>query len=141
MPLGFSVCFGSTISPTDYTLLWRSGFGDSSVDERMAVRRAIYRNEQKIIRVKSTDVLAEQDLSGSFWFVGLEDQYFAAVFLPGLSEPMRRIQLGRDEHPTESGKKEEFLRAGVSGVRQIMMTSGFLSDPKTLQYFRRQAIT
>jgi YidC/Oxa1 family membrane protein insertase len=101
--------------PADYSLLWRSGFGDSSVDERMAVRRAIYRNEQKIIRVKSTDVPAEQDLAGSFWFVGLEDQYFAAVFLPALSEPMRRIQLGRDEHPTENGKKEEFLKAGVSG--------------------------
>src|SRR5262249_35304062 len=25
--------------PADYSLLWRSGFGDSSVDERMAVRR------------------------------------------------------------------------------------------------------
>jgi YidC/Oxa1 family membrane protein insertase len=101
--------------PTDYTLLWRSGFGDSSVDERMTVRRALYRNEQKITRLKSTDVQTEQDLSGSFWFVGLEDQYFAAVFLPGLNEPMRRIQLGRDEHSKEDGKKEELLKAGVSG--------------------------
>jgi YidC/Oxa1 family membrane protein insertase len=101
--------------PVDYTVLWRSGFGDPSVDERMAVRRALYRNEQKITRVKSTDVQTEQDLSGSFWFVGLEDQYFAAVFLPGLNEPMRRIQLGRDEHSKEDGKKEELLKAGVSG--------------------------
>jgi YidC/Oxa1 family membrane protein insertase len=102
--------------PSDYRLLWRSGFGDPSVDERMAVRRAIYRDEKKITRVKSTDVQADQDLSGSFRFVGMEDQYFAAVFLPALNEPMQRIHLGRDEHTKEDGKKEVLLKVGVSGA-------------------------
>ena len=101
--------------PSNFCLLWRSGFGDSTVDERMAVRRALYRGESKITRLKANEVQAEQELSGSFGFVGLEDQYFAAVFLPALSGPIPRIQISRDEHILENGKKEELLKAGVFG--------------------------
>jgi YidC/Oxa1 family membrane protein insertase len=101
--------------PCNYLLLWRSGFGDSSVEERLAVHRVLYRNENKVTRIKANDVQVEQDLSGSFGFVGEEDQYFAAVVLPGLGEPIRRIQLGRDEHSLENGKKEQLLRVGAFG--------------------------
>jgi YidC/Oxa1 family membrane protein insertase len=101
--------------PSNFWLLWRSGFGDSTVDERMAVRRALYRNESKSTRLKASDVQAEQELAGSFAFVALEDQYFAAVFLPALSGPITRIQIARDEHLLENGKKEELLKAGVFG--------------------------
>ncbi|PYV45081.1 MAG: hypothetical protein DMG06_03840 [Acidobacteria bacterium] len=101
--------------PSHFYLLWRSGFGDSTVDERMAVRRALYRSESKITRLKANDVQAEQEISDSFGFVALEDQYFAAVFLPAAGGPITRIQISRDEYVPENAKKEELLKAGVFG--------------------------
>jgi YidC/Oxa1 family membrane protein insertase len=123
--------------PADYSLLWRSGFGDSSVDERMAVRRVLYRNDQKITRIKSTDVQPEQGLSGSFGFVGLEDQYFAAVFLPGTNQAIQGIQLGRDEHLAESGKKEELPRAGIVGSTPSHGNFKLFVGPKDTEVLQR----
>ncbi|MGH9426597.1 MAG: membrane protein insertase YidC [Terriglobia bacterium] len=110
--------------PAGHYLSWGSGFGDASVDARLAVHRAIYRTQGKIQRLKEADVAQEQELSGSFDFAGLEDLYFAALFLPGQGEAIRRIQLSHNEHDAGGGKKEKLLRAAVlndshesSGVR------------------------
>ena len=122
--------------PADYTLLWKSGFGDPSVDERMAVRRVLYRSEQKITRIKATDVQPQQDLSGSFGFVGLEDQYFAAVFLP-ISEPIQRIELGRDENSGESGKKEALLKVGVTSSTPTRSDFKLFVAPKDTEVLQK----
>jgi len=110
--------------PAGHYLSWSSGFGDASVDPRLAVHRAIYRTQGKITRLKDEDVGEEQELSGSFDFAGLEDLYFAALLLPRPGEAIRRIQLSQNEHDASAGKKEKLLRAAVfidsqdsSGVR------------------------
>jgi YidC/Oxa1 family membrane protein insertase len=99
--------------PRDHLLIWPGGFGDAAVEEKTAVHQALYRNVQKITRLKADKIEPEQALSGSFDFVGVEDQYFAALFLSGTADPMRRILLGREERVLESGKKEFLPRAGV----------------------------
>jgi YidC/Oxa1 family membrane protein insertase len=99
--------------PRDHFLIWPGGFGDAAVEERTAVHQGLYRNGQKITRLKADKIEPEQEISGSFDFVGVEDQYFAALFLSGTADPMRRILLGRDERTLESGKKELLPRAGV----------------------------
>ena len=123
--------------PADYTLLWRSGFGDPSVDERMAVRRALYRSEQKITRIKSTDVQPEQDLSGSFAFVGMEDQYFAAVFLSATNDLIQRIELARDESLGENGKKEVLLKVGVFGSTPSRVDFKMFVGPKDTEVLQK----
>jgi len=65
--------------PANYYLLWRSWTGDSTLDERTTVRTAVYHNGQKITRLKASQLETSQELSGSFDFVGVEDQYFAAL--------------------------------------------------------------
>lgn len=99
--------------PSDHFLIWPSGFGDSAADERTSLHAALYRNAQKITRLKADKIEAEQEISGTFDFVGVEDQYFAALFLPVNSEPMTRILLGRNESVLESGKKQFLPSAGV----------------------------
>ncbi len=99
--------------PSDHFLIWPAGFGDSAADERTALHAALYRNAQKITRLKADKIEAEQEISGTFDFVGVEDQYFAALFLPVNSEPMTRILVGRDENVQESGKKQFLPSAGV----------------------------
>ena len=98
---------------SEHFLLWPSGFGDAAVDERTALHQALYRSNQKITRLKGDKIETEQQISGAFDFVGLEDQYFAALFLPDSSEPFKRILLSRQEHLRENGKKELLPRAGV----------------------------
>ena len=99
--------------PASHYLSWDAGFGDASVDARLAVHRAIYRAQGKIKRLKDADVAQEQEFSGSFDYAGLEDLYFAALFLPGHGEAIRRIQLSHNEHDSGGGKKEKLLRAAV----------------------------
>ena len=99
--------------PSGHFLIWPAGFGDPAVDERTARHDALYRNAQKITRLKADKIESEQELSGTFDFVGVEDQYFAALFLPLNSTPMSRILVGRDENVLESGKKEFLPHAGV----------------------------
>jgi YidC/Oxa1 family membrane protein insertase len=99
--------------PTSYYVNWDSGFGDSTVDARMAVRRAIYRTEDKVKRVKEGDIGSGLELSGAFDFAGLEDTYFTSMFLPPVNETLHRVHFGANETERSDGKKEKLLSASV----------------------------
>jgi YidC/Oxa1 family membrane protein insertase len=127
--------------PASHYLSWSSGFGDASVDARLAVHRAIYRLQGKIKRLKDADVGPEQELSGSFDFAGLEDLYFAALFLPGQGEGIRRIQLSHNEHDSGGSKKDKLLRAAVLDARGSSSTlcgpCGILKGPQRTEFDHR----
>ena len=116
--------------PSDHFLIWPAGFGDPAVDERTALHAALYRNAQKMTRLKADKIEAEQEISGSFDFAGVEDQYFAALFLPAASVPVTRILLGRDEHVLDSGKKEFLPHAGVWVNAQDSQGLSVFAGPK-----------
>jgi YidC/Oxa1 family membrane protein insertase len=99
--------------PSSYYLNWNSGFGDSTVDERMAIRRAVYRTEGKVKRIKDGDVGAGQEFSGVFDYAGIEDTYFTAMFLPRSDEVLHRVRFAVDEHVLNEGKKEKLLSASI----------------------------
>ncbi|MEW5975294.1 MAG: membrane protein insertase YidC [Acidobacteriota bacterium] len=122
--------------PADYYLVWRSGFGDPTVNERTIVQRGVYRGEEKITRIDSGKVEAQQQLSGAFDFAGLEDQYFAALFLPTNGEKLRKIHLSRDEFEVEGTKKHE-LTAGVFGGGQGESRFRLFVGPKDTEVLRR----
>jgi YidC/Oxa1 family membrane protein insertase len=125
--------------PTGHYLSWSSGFGDASVDPRLAVHRAIYRTQGKITRLKDADVGQEQELSGSFDFAGLEDLYFAALFLPKQGEAIRRIQLSHNEHDAGGGNKEKLLRAAVLNDSQEISRVRLFVGPKDLEVLKKTA--
>lgn len=124
--------------PTDHYIGWSSGFGDASVDPNLAVHRAIYQTtEGKITRLKDSDVGQEQELSGSFDFVGLEDLYFASLFLPEQGKAIRRIQLSHNEHDVGEGKKEKLLRAAGFSDSQENKEVRLFVGPKDTEVLRR----
>ncbi len=122
--------------PIGHFLNWNSGFGDSSVDPRMAVHKAVYRLEDKIKRLKDSEVSAEQELSGLFDYAGLEDLYFAALFLPGSDGPLKRIQFSRDEYDGGTGKKEKLLRAGAFSTSLESQGFKLFVGPKDTEVLR-----
>src|SRR5262245_34818101 len=125
--------------PAGHSISWSSGFGDATVDPNLAVHRAIYRTQGKITRLKDADVGQEQELSGAFDFAGLEDMYFAALFLPEQGKSIRRIQLSRNEHDTPSGKKEKLLRAAGFSDSQETASLRLFVGPKDTEVLRKTA--
>lgn len=123
--------------PANYYLNWSSGFGDSSVEPRMAVHRAIYRSDGKIKRLNDSDIAEEQELSGSFDFAGLEDLYFAALFVPRQGDSIKRVQLAHNDHEAGEGKKEKLLRASVFGSSQEAGAVGLFVGPKDTEVLKR----
>ncbi|MFN8005559.1 MAG: membrane protein insertase YidC [Terriglobia bacterium] len=99
--------------PAVYSVGWYSGFGDTTLDAKMTVRRGVYRTESKVKRLKEGDIGAGLELSGNYDFAGLEDTYFAAIFLPSGNENLHRIHFGADENTLAEGKKEKLLSASV----------------------------
>jgi YidC/Oxa1 family membrane protein insertase len=125
--------------PLGHYVTWSSGFGDASVDPRLAVHRAIYRAQGKIKRLKESDVGQEQELSESFEFAGLEDLYFAALFLPSEGNSIGRIQLSQNEYDGSQSKKEKLLRAGVFSDGQTNSSVRLFVGPKDREVLKKTA--
>ena len=126
--------------PAGHYVSWSSGFGDASVDPNLAVHRALYQTSLgKITRLKDADVGEEQELSGSFDFVGLEDLYFAALFLPEQGKAIGRIQLSHNEHDTAEGKKGKLLRAAGFSDSQESTALRLFVGPKDTEVLRKTA--
>ncbi|HET6962006.1 MAG TPA: membrane protein insertase YidC, partial [Terriglobia bacterium] len=126
--------------PAGHYVSWNSGFGDASVDPNLAVHRALYQTSLgKITRLKDADVGQEQELSGSFDFVGLEDLYFAALFLPEQGKAIGRIQLSHNEHDTAEGKKGKLLRAAGFSDSQESTALRLFVGPKDTEVLRKTA--
>lgn len=113
--------------PAGHFVCWSSGFGDASVDPRLAVHRGIYQSHGKITRLNDSDVGQQQELSGAFDFAGLEDLYFAALFLPPSGGTIPGIQLSINEH---GDKKEKLLRAAVLSTPQASSGVRVFVGPK-----------
>ncbi len=68
-----------------HSLTWRGGFGDPTTANPAAVEHAIYYDQPNSkLQVKAAKDAKDAPLgaSGQFSFAGMEDAYFAAVFLP-----------------------------------------------------------
>jgi YidC/Oxa1 family membrane protein insertase len=72
--------------PVPHYIAWRGGFGDPTAANATAQQQAVYYDVTGAKLVKN-DVKSAKDgpvtASGTFTFAGLQDAYFAAVFLPG----------------------------------------------------------
>lgn len=99
-----------------HLLTWRGGFGDSTVANPATVGRTLYYDtaQGRLLTKTAKDAKGNPvSVSGPFSFAGLEDPYFAAVFLPqgtGTTE----LKTYSDPIPFGPDKKEEpFVGAGV----------------------------
>ncbi len=73
-------------APVPHDLIWRGGFGDQTVSQAHMSNHLIFahrgiRGEPD--RKTYKDVKPDEPVPGSFSYLGIEDLFFAAVFMPG----------------------------------------------------------
>ena len=100
-----------------HQLTWRGGFGDPTVRNPEAVQHALYYDlpNTKLKAIAFGDAKnGPISASGQFSFVGIEDSYFTAVFLPG-DKPSVEETTFADAVPNADGKDEKRVGVGVGG--------------------------
>lgn len=108
-------------TPVPHLLAWHGGFGDFAVQNASGIQHAIrYNLADSKLQNDGTKAAKDSpvDRDGQFSFVGLEDQYFAAVFLPEIPG-MVQTRIYDDRVPTEYDKTEQqFIGTAVGGDGQ-----------------------
>ena len=100
-----------------HQLTWRGGFGDPTVRNPEAVQHALYYDQPnaKLKAIAFGDAKnGPVSASGQFSFVGIEDSYFTAVFLPGENASVQQTTYA-DAVPNVDGKDEKRVGVGVGG--------------------------
>jgi YidC/Oxa1 family membrane protein insertase len=141
--------------PASYALYWKSGFGDTTVDPRTAVHESLYLADNSVNRLRADKVQkkintqieeaqkeqrtakTELEFGGTIGYAGLNDQYFAAVFLPGNKDGLGSFLVGVDVNKTAEGKEETFLKAGVTGDSQERDSFRLFVGPKDAEILKQ----
>lgn len=120
-----------------HALAWRGGFGDSTVINPASHAHAVYydlanakltENEAKVAKEGPVSV------SGPYSFAGLDDHYFAGVFLPAARSPVELTTFA-DSVPDKEGKDEPRVGASVGG--EGLNRFSFYAGPKDADLLRR----
>ncbi len=100
-----------------HTLEWRGGFGDQSISNAASTEHAVY-YDQSNSKLYEKDAKEAKNgpvsFSGQFSFAGIEDQFFAGVFLPEKPGPME-ITVYSDAAPAAGGGDQPRVGAAVGG--------------------------
>jgi YidC/Oxa1 family membrane protein insertase len=103
--------------PVPHMLEWRGGFGDLTVANAVTKQQTIYFDlaanklyEKNAGSAKSGPLTA----SGSFSFAGIEDGYFAAIFLPEGNAAMQEVTFSDTTRTPLVEKPAAFTGAAVS---------------------------
>ncbi len=120
-----------------HSLTWRGGFGDPTVRNPVSVQHALYYDlaNSKLLQKQASDAKnGPVSASGQFSFVGIEDAYFTAVFLPG-DKPSVEQTTYADPVPDADGKDEKRVGVGVGG--EGLNTLSLFVGPKDTDLLRK----
>jgi YidC/Oxa1 family membrane protein insertase len=115
-------------APVPHLIAWRGGFGDMSVPSPAAAQHTVYYDtaSNKLKKTSASDAKnGPVGASGIFQFAGIEDLYFAAVFLPPPS-PIEIVTYN-DKAPRPAKAEPEPLAGvavGVGGVNRFALFAG-----------------
>jgi YidC/Oxa1 family membrane protein insertase len=153
--VGVDCQVGVNGQPSNYVLLWKSGFGDFTANPKTALREMIFRAEGSVTRMRTDKIqkkinsqveqaqkeqktpLSELEFNGRMDYAGLDDQYFAAVFLPGAEDPLGIFSVSVDSSKKEDGNEEYFLKAGVGGNSQERSSFRLFVGPKDTEVLKK----
>jgi len=94
---GYQVGVQVSVSDGQHSLpaavAWPGGFGDHSlpITQQTGLEQGVYEGTDGIKTVPEKKLSAEQMLAGPLTFAGLEDRYFAGIFIPSSSADAFRI--------------------------------------------------
>ncbi len=100
-----------------HSIAWRGGFGDETVVNAASEQRAVYydlANSKLFEKDPKEAKNGPVSFSGQFSFAGLEDKYFAGVFLPQGRGPVE-ITIFSDAVQNAAGSAEQRVGAAVGG--------------------------
>jgi YidC/Oxa1 family membrane protein insertase len=105
--------------------MWPAGFGDQTSGSSYALSQIADQYDSKIDRLAIKKISSGATLPGPFQWAGLEDQYFAAVFIPqdpsGAAMVTLRSQIEIPHDPTDPKNQQmdkvEVLGAGVGSLK------------------------
>lgn len=130
----YLVAVNSTVTqngqPVPHGLSWRGGFGDNTENNAINNQHALYYDSANSkLNVKQVKEAKDGPVTfaGEFSFAGLEDHYFAGVFLP---EGHTLVELTEysDQIPDANGKDQARVGASVGGEGNNTFT--FFAGPK-----------
>ncbi|HTW65919.1 MAG TPA: membrane protein insertase YidC [Bryobacteraceae bacterium] len=132
--------------PTDSSIEWRGGFGDPTVINRTGEEHAVYfdPHEASMLglsqgKLFNKDAKSVKDgpvtTTGDYSFAGLDDRFFAAVFLPKDNTPIKVEAIKDDVPPSPAGKEE--MRVGVEVGGDSVNHFRLFVGPKDVDLLRR----
>jgi len=109
---------GDAAGGLPHLVYWRGGFGDPAVVNPTSRLRAVHYDAASHKLITQQAKVAKNgpvSLAGAFGFAGIEDNYFAAVFMPPAGGSME-LQLLSDTVRSEADPKEEaHVGVGLGG--------------------------
>ena len=132
--------------PTDNLIEWRGGFGDATVLNRVAEQHAVYFDPRESSmgglsqgKLYNKDAKSVKDgpvtTTGDYSFAGLDDRFFAAVFLPKDNTQIKVETIKDDVPPGPAGKDE--MRVGVEVGGDSLNHFALFVGPKDIDLLRR----
>ena len=130
--------------PADHMIQWRGGFGDPTVLNRTGEEHAVYfdPHQSGILsqgKLYNKDAKSVKDgpltVTGDYSFVGLDDRFFAAVFLPKDNTQVKVEAIKDDVPPAPAGKDE--MRVGVEVGGDSVNHFTLFVGPKDVDLLRR----
>jgi YidC/Oxa1 family membrane protein insertase len=117
-------------APLVHALSWRGGFGDSTAANALTNQHALYydfSNSKLTVKQVKDAKDGPVSVAGQYTFAGLEDAYFAGVFMP---EGRSLVELTEfaDSIPDATGKADPRIGAAVGGEASNSFT--FFAGPK-----------
>jgi len=113
-----------------HSIEWRGGFGDQTISNAATTEHAVY-YDQSAGKLYEKDAKTAKNgpasFSGEFSYAGIEDQFFAGVFMPVKPEPME-LTVYSDEVPGMTGGDQQRVGAAVGG--EGVNTFSFFVGPK-----------
>jgi len=101
-----------------HLVAWRGGFGDSTVMNYSALVQTLhYETAKNSLEINEAKAAADGPVSvtGQFAFAGVQDAYFAAVFLPRGNPSFELMTVSDQFVQVKDGKDEPHAGAGVGG--------------------------
>jgi YidC/Oxa1 family membrane protein insertase len=121
-----------------HLLTWRGGFGDRAVHAAASTMRTLYFDVNDNKLVENDAKVAEQGpalVSGTYDFAGIQDTYFAAVFVPRERQTVK-LQTWSDNAQVTPESGEEAL-AGVAVGGEAANRYSVFVGPKDLDLLTR----
>ncbi len=120
-----------------HLLAWRGGFGDLSVLNAVGTQHSIYFDSASN-KLEVNEAKAAKDgpalVAGTFSFAGIEDTFFAAVFLPAGNGSLEMLTISDQVATKFEPKEDSFVGAAVGGEGRN--TLSLFVGPKDIDILR-----